>query len=310
MAAPINIKLLRQRFGEHLQENVVLANYTTVRAGGAAHAFLPVNSSAELEDAIKILWEVDMPFMILGSGSNILVSDQGVPVVVLFNRSRNIKIDGRQTPPIAWAESGANLAHFSRQIARRGFAGMEWAASIPGTVGGAVYGNAGAYGSDMANSLVLVEILHRSDGKTSWPVERLDYNYRSSLFKQEHIPAVILAAGVRLEESTPEVVQEKMKQNIAHRLLTQPPGASMGSIFRNPPGDHAGRLIEAAGLKGKAIGSVEISTLHANFFINLGKANASDFYHLIRLAQKTVEDKFGVSLELEIELVGDWKRDN
>ena len=186
---------------------------------------------------------------------------------------------------------------------------MEWAASIPGTVGGAVYGNAGAYGSDMASSLVLVEILHRDDGKTSWPVERLEYSYRSSLLKRECLPTVVLAASVRLEESTPEVVQEKMKQNIAHRLLTQPPGASMGSMFKNPPGDYAGRLIEAAGLKGKNIGSVQISDLHGNFCINLGKANAKEVYQLVRLAQKTVEDKFGISLELEIELVGEWKED-
>jgi UDP-N-acetylmuramate dehydrogenase len=305
-----NIQLLRDRFGEHLQENVVLANYTTVRAGGTADAFLPVNSSSELESTVKILWDLDVAFMILGSGSNVLVSDKGVRGVVLLNRTRNIKIDGRHNPPTVWAESGANLGHLTRQLVYRGFSGMEWAANIPGTLGGAVCGNAGAYGADMASSLVLVEILHRHHGRETWPVESMGYTYRSSILKQEHIPAVIMAARMKLIPSTSAEVQARMEQNNTHRRRTQPPGASMGSMFKNPPDDYAGRLIDAAGLKGKRIGNVEISAIHANFFINLGRASANDVYQLIRLAQKTVEDKFGVSLELEIELVGDWEGSN
>jgi UDP-N-acetylmuramate dehydrogenase len=307
MPLTTNIQRLRDHFGEHLQENVVLANYTTVRAGGTADAFLPINSSGELETTVKVLWEMDIPFMILGSGSNVLVSDKGVRGVVLLNRTRNVKIDGRHTPPTVWAESGANLGHLARQLVYRGFSGMEWAANIPGTLGGAVCGNAGAYGADMATSLVLVEILHRLNGRETWPVERMGYTYRSSIFKREHIPAVIMAARMKLVPSTPAEVQATMDENNAHRKRTQPPGASMGSMFTNPPGDYAGRLIEAAGLKGMRIGNVEISTIHANFFINLGRASAHDVYQLIHLAQKTVEDKFGISLGLEIELVGDWE---
>jgi UDP-N-acetylmuramate dehydrogenase len=184
---------------------------------------------------------------------------------------------------------------------------MEWAVSIPGTIGGAVYGNAGAYGADMAQNLVLVEILHRKNGKETWPVEQMDFSYRSSKLKREHPPAVILATRLRLGHSTSAAVQAKMAEYNAQRRRTQPFGASMGSMFKNPAGDYAGHLIEAAGLKGKRIGNVEISDIHANFFINLGQAHASDFYQLILLAQKTVEDKFGVTLALEIELVGDWE---
>jgi UDP-N-acetylmuramate dehydrogenase len=307
MTAMTNLPLLRQRFGEHLQENVVLANYTTARAGGEADALLPVNSASELENAVKILWELETPFMVLGSGSNILVSDKGLRGVALLNRTRNVKIDGRHEPPSVWAESGANLVHLTRQVSFRGYTGMEWAVSIPGTVGGAVYGNAGAYGSDMAQSMLLVEILHRKNGKETWPVEQMDFSYRSSKLKREHPPAVILATRLRLGHSSPQEVQTKMAEYNTQRRRTQPPGASMGSMFKNPAGDYAGRLIEAAGLKGKRIGNVEISSIHANFFINLGHASASDINQLILLAQNTVADKFGIALTLEIELVGDWE---
>lgn len=302
-----SIQILRKHFGERLQENVVLANYTTVRAGGAADAFLTVNSASELESTIKKLWDLDVPFMVLGSGSNVLVSDKGVRGVVLLNRIRNVKIDGRHHPPTVWAESGANLSHLTRQIALRGFTGMEWAASIPGTLGGAIYGNAGAYGSDMASSLILVEILHPDSGKTEWPVERMEYTYRTSILKKKHQAAVIMAARMKLAASTPDEVHSRIEQNNIQRRRTQPPGASMGSMFKNPPGDYAGRLIDAAGLKGKRIGNVEVSSIHANFFINLGQARATEFYRLIRLVQKTVADKFGISLELEVEMVGDWE---
>ena len=302
-----NLQLLRQRFGEHLQENVVLANYTTARAGGAADALLPVNSASELENAVKILWELETPFLILGSGSNILVSDKGLRGVALLNRTRNVKIDGRHEPPTVWAESGANLVHITSQVSLRGYTGLEWAGSIPGTVGGAVYGNAGAFGADMAQSLLLVEILHLKNGRETWPVKQMDFAYRSSKLKREHPPAIILATRLSLGHSTSAAVQAKMAEYNAQRRRTQPPGASMGSMFKNPAGDYAGRLIEAGGLKGKRIGNVEISDIHANFFINLGMARATDIYQLILLAQKTVEDKFGVTLTLEIELVGDWE---
>jgi UDP-N-acetylmuramate dehydrogenase len=307
MTATINLPSLRQRFGEHLQENVVLANYTTARAGGPADALLPVNSAAELEKAVQALWELDTPFIILGSGSNILVSDKGLRGVALLNRTRNVKIDGHHEPPTVWAESGANLVHLTRQVSLRGYTGMEWAGSIPGTVGGAAYGNAGAYGSDMAQSMLLVDILHRINGKETWSVEQMDYTYRCSKLKREHIPAVILGTRMRLGHSTQAEVQAKMAEYNAQRRRTQPPGASMGSMFKNPPGDYAGRLIEAAGLKGQRIGNVEISAVHANFFINLGKARAGDIFQLIQLAQQKVAEQFGIVLELEIELVGEWE---
>ena len=300
------LESLRAQFAEHLHENVVLANYTTAHVGGPADALLPVNTIAELEQAVLKLWELQVPMTILGSGSNILVSDKGLHGVIVLNRARNIKIDSRHTPPSVWAESGANLGHMARQVALRGLSSLEWAATIPGSVGGAVYGNAGAHGGDIHGNLILAEILHPTLGKEVWPVERLAYEYRSSLLKRDHIPAVILTARLRLEPGIPSEVRSKMASFSEHRRRTQPPGATMGSMFKNPPGDFAGRLIEAAGLKGKSIGGAEISPIHANFFVNHGSATAADIYKLVQLARHCVADRFGVQLELEIELLGEF----
>ncbi|MEN8173912.1 MAG: UDP-N-acetylmuramate dehydrogenase, partial [Chloroflexota bacterium] len=210
--------------------------------------------------------------------------------------------------PTIWAESGANFGKVARQAASRGLAGLAWACGIPGTVGGAVFGNAGAHGEDVAGHLVMAEILHQSGQRTLWSADDLRYKYRSSRLKQDLIPAIILAARFRLEPDTVEHIQQKMEQYTEFRHRTQPPGASMGSMFKNPPEDYAGRLIEAAGLKGTRIGDAEISPLHANFFINHGEATAKDIYTLLKLTQETVAEKFDLNLEPEIELLGDWER--
>jgi UDP-N-acetylmuramate dehydrogenase len=139
-----------------------------------------------------------------------------------------------------------------------------------------------------------------------WPAEKFDFTYRSSILKQRPSYTVVLSATMRLAYASKEEVQAKMAQFVEYRHRTQPPGASMGSMFKNPPGDYAGRLIEAVGLKGTRIGEAQISDKHANFFINQGNASASDIYALINLVQRSVFDKFGVRLDLEIELVGDW----
>jgi UDP-N-acetylmuramate dehydrogenase len=321
-------------FADRLQRNVSLERYTAARVGGPAEAFLSVNSSEEMVEAVSRLWELRVPFRVLGGGSNILVSDTGVRGVVVYNRARQVRFDDQAQPPRVWAESGANFGVVARQAAARGLAGLEWAAGIPGTVGGAVVGNAGAHAGDTAGNLILAEILHLDvlDAPLSlncvksgiqirreqWPVDRMEYGYRTSLIKRRSdagqeaiLPdgqplAVVLAALLRLERSTLTVVQAKIDEYVGYRRRTQPPGASMGSMFKNPPGDYAGRLIEAAGLKRTRIGNAEISDLHGNFFINRGAASAADIWKLIRLARQEVAEKFGVLLELEIELVGDW----
>ena len=295
---------LRAAFGSRLQEDVVLANYTTARIGGKADALLPVNTLDELVHAAQTLWSLDVPFTILGSGSNVLVADQGVRAVVLHNRAHTVKIDTHHSPPTVFAESGANLGAVARQCALRGLSGLEWAATIPGTVGGAVYGNAGAHGADMASNLIVAEILHRTQGRQTWPVERLQYAYRTSIIKCERLPLVILSAWLQLQPGATAEVQARMDEFAARRRSTQPPGASLGSMFKNPPDDKAGRLIDACGLKGRRIGGAEISPVHANFFINQGSSSAADMTGLIDLTRRTVANKFGIELELEIELLG------
>jgi UDP-N-acetylmuramate dehydrogenase len=297
---------LRNLFGERLQENVSMANYTTARVGGNAEAMLIAHTTQDLEMAAQKLWEHDVPFYMLGSGSNILVSDKGLRGVVIINRARNIKIDVHSEPATVQAESGANLGSVARQVALRGLSGLEWAATIPGSVGGAVYGNAGAHGGDMAGNLVLAEILHRNQGKQTWTVEQMAYSYRSSALKRNPGQAIILAARMKLTPGTVQAVQERMDANSAQRRQTQPPGASLGSMFKNPAGDYAGRLIEAAGLKGARVGGVEISPIHANFFVNNDQATASDIWKMIQTVRNTVQQKFGIMLELEVELLGEW----
>jgi UDP-N-acetylmuramate dehydrogenase len=307
MNASLPFDQLRIHFAGHLQENVVMANFTTAHVGGPVDALLPVNTLEELTRAADILWKLEAPFIVIGSGSNVLFSDRGLSTLVLLNRARNVKIDTRSAVPTVWAESGANLGHMSRRVALRGLSGLEWAATIPGTVGGAVYGNAGAHGGDIHGSLILAEILHRDKGRESWPVDRLEYSYRSSLLKREHLPAIVLAARFKAVPAAPAEVQKTIESLSEQRQATQPPGASLGSMFKNPEGDYAGRLIEAAGLKGRRVGGAEISPVHANFFVNNGKATAQDVWELIRMARKAVARKFGIKLELEIELLGEFR---
>lgn len=298
---------LRRVFGEKLQEHVTLANYTTAHVGGPVDALLIAQTADELADTAARLWALEVPFTVIGSGSNLLVADSGLRGAVIVNRARNIKVDAHHTPPTVLAESGANLGGLARQVALRGLSGMEWAANIPGTVGGAVYGNAGAHGSDMQACLVLAEILHRDTGRGNWTSEQMDYQYRSSILKRTDEAAIILSARLRLNPSTPEAVQARMDEFNDRRRSSQPAGASLGSMFKNPPGDYAGRLIEAAGLKGKQIGGAQISSKHANFFINDEHATAADIYALIQLTRRTVLEQFGVKLELEVELLGDFE---
>lgn len=302
----VDMNLLRDHFGERLQENVLMSNYTTARVGGMVDGLLVVTSADDLADTASFLWGADIPFHLVGSGSNILVPDQGLHGVVIINHARLVKIDTHHTVLSVFAESGANIGTIARQAALRGMSGMEWAGNIPGTLGGAIYGNAGANGSDMNASLIVADILHRKDGKVQWKADQLQYGYRTSWLKRNPGQAVALSARLQLSPSTVEKVQATMEAYTERRKTTQPTGASMGSMFKNPEGDFAGRLIDAAGLRGTRIGAAEISTAHANFFINQGGATATDFWRLIQLTKKMVKTKFGVDLQLEVELLGEW----
>lgn len=298
---------LREAFGDRLIENAPLAKYTSARIGGPADAMIIANSADHLAEIVSLLWRMGAAFLIMGGGSNILVSDAGVRSVVVLNQAKKTAFDENSDPPTVFAESGSNFGAVARQSAQHGLSGLEWAAGIPGTVGGAVVGNAGAHGSDLASHLKLAEILHLDKGRQIWTVDQFAFRYRGSVLKDEPTKAVALSATLNLSQGKPEDIQGKMDEFLAYRRRTQPPGASMGSMFKNPPDGYAGRLIDEAGLKGHRIGDAQISDLHANFFINHGKASAQDVYNLIQAARDAVLDLSGIELELEIELFGDWK---
>jgi UDP-N-acetylmuramate dehydrogenase len=297
---------LRSTFGNRLQENVPLSGYTAARIGGPADALVFVRSADELAQAAENLWKMDAPFLLLGGGSNVLVSDKGVREVVIINRARRVKFTVEAEPPIVLAESGVTLNNISQRAARLGLAGFEWAAGIPGSLGGAVYGNAGAFDGKIEANLISLELIHHQNGRQVWPVEKMEYGYRTSVLKREHPPALILSAQLALSHGDVQTIRVKMELFSERRRDSQPLGASMGSMFKNPTGEKAGRLIEAAGLKGRRIGNAEISTQHANFFVNHGQTRAEDIKALIELARISVAEKFGIKLELEVELIGEW----
>lgn len=307
MSPALPLDALRTAFGKRLREDQLLARYTSARIGGSADALVDIHTAHDLADAVQSLWDLGLPFIVLGGGSNMLVSDAGVHEVVLLNQSNAVRFEERAGHhPTVWAESGAGLGAIARQAASKGLGGLEWAAGIPGTIGGAVFGNAGAHGGDISRVLEMATILHRKDGRKAWNAQDLAYEYRSSWLKQHPGQAVVLSANLTLAKKPGAEIRAQMDTFLAYRRLTQPPGASMGSMFKNPPGESAGRLIEAAGLKGKRIGNAQISPLHANFFLNLGDARAADVHSLIQEARAAVRKHSGIDLELEIELVGEW----
>jgi UDP-N-acetylmuramate dehydrogenase len=295
------VELLRSEFGDAAQENVLLAPYTSARIGGPADVLLTVKSADELAHAMQFIWEHQLPYYVLGGGSNVLVNDDGFRGVVVLNKAKEVRFETGDQPSV-WCEAGVVFSNLANRCASKGFGGLEWGATVPGTIGGAVYGNAGAFGGDMSGNLIWADVL-TMNGHKRMTVEQLGYGYRTSVLKRNEIKAIVLSALLGLKNSTKEEVSAKIVEFSERRKATQPPGASMGSMFKNPTGDYAGRLIEAAGLKGTRIGGAEISTVHGNFFINHGQTRAADVLALIRLVQETVFNKFGVKLELEVELL-------
>jgi UDP-N-acetylmuramate dehydrogenase len=301
-ARPLDV--LHIKFGDRVQENISLAPYTSARIGGPADILLTANSADELAEIMTVIWGQGLPYVILGGGSNVLISDKGVRGAVVLNRAKEVKFYNGDQPKV-WVESGVVFSNLANRCASKGLSGLEWAATIPGTVGGAVVGNAGAFGGDMSGNLIVAELLTKR-GREQWPVEKMGYGYRTSVLKGNAEKAIVLSAELGLKNITKDSASVKIEQFSERRKAAQPPGASMGSMFKNPDGDHAGRLIEAAGLKGTRIGNAEISPFHGNFFVNHGETKASDMRALIELVQNKVAEKFGVKLELEVELVGEW----
>lgn len=298
----VDYSLLEEEFGDGLRRDEPLARYTAARLGGPADALVVARTLPELIFAAHFAWSSGAPYRVLGGGANVLVSDAGFRGLVIINHAVGISLgdDG-----LVQAESGANLSSLARRCMKRGLRGLAWAVSVPGTVGGAAINNAGAHGSDMAASVQSV-VVHRPGGVARLALDDLQYGYRESALKGSATPYLVTKVALQLEAGAdPAELAALAAEYVAHRKRTQPPGASLGSIFKNPPGDYAGRLIEAAGLKGTARGGVQISPRHANFFVNTGAGgSAADYYGLIQFAQTQVHAHCGVMLEPEIELLG------
>ncbi|MGQ9908704.1 MAG: UDP-N-acetylmuramate dehydrogenase [Candidatus Flexifilum sp.] len=293
-------------YADRLQRGVPLTRYTAARLGGpAARLIVADRDAADLAAIARAAWADDLPVRVLGGGANVLVSDAGWPGLIIINDTRAVRFDGTDVR----VESGHGLMALARLCAARGLSGLEWAASVPGTVGGAIVGNAGAHGSDMAANLVSARLI---DAERAEPftltVADLAYGYRTSALKRRADKRfVILDAVLRLTPGDPAAITARMDEFSAYRRRTQPAGASLGSIFRNPPGDYAGRLIEACGLKGYTVGAAQVSPVHANFFINVGgRATAADYNRLIEHVRAVVRAQTGIDLEPEIERIGEF----
>ena len=285
-----------------------LARHTTLRIGGPADYFVRVDSRDELLQAIEWTQAQHLDIFILGNGSNILVGDAGIRGLVIENHADAVeqRINGDTLTLLS--ESGASLPGIANRMARQGWRGLEWAIGVPATIGAAVVTNAGAHGGSLGDSLVRAEIIRVNEfeaGARWWTRDELQYGYRTSFLKQHGSEYVVLRAELALARDEPSNCIARMNQYTEHRRRTQPTEPSVGSMFKNPPGDHAGRLIEAAGLKGKRVGNVRVSTVHANFFVNLGGGTAREMMELVAQVQEQVRQEFGVELELEIQVVGE-----
>jgi len=291
-------------FPERLRTDEPLARHTAVRLGGPADwLYLAQESDDELEAVVSAAWAAGYPLHVLGGGANVLISDGGVRGLVVVNGVTTTTFNAE----IVTASAGHGLSKLARKCAAGGLTGLEWAASIPGTVGGSVVNNAGAHGGDIAGCLVSAEVLDAESRRQTLSVDELAYGYRTSALKaQFERRFLVLAATFRLQPADPAACAAKIDEVVAYRKRTQPPGASLGSIFKNPPGDYAGRLIETCGLKGLTVGGAQVSPVHANFFINRGGATASDYSALIDQVQAAVLERTGVRLETEIERLGVW----
>lgn len=288
-----------------VRSSVPLAPLTTWRVGGPARGFAEPRTPEELIEARRDAGARGWPVFLLGGGSNILVADEGYPgmVVRYAGRAREVTVEGDAA--LIRVEARAPLAGLARETARAGWSGLQWAEGIPGTVAGAVVGNAGAYGGEIASRLVDVELIHPDGTPETWAAERMQYAYRASVLKglDPAGPAVV-AVRFRLERGDPAFLESELARISSERRARTPVGASCGSVFRNPPGTSAGRLIEQAGCKGMRRGAATVSTMHANYIINEGGATASEIRALIEDVRERVRAAAGIDLVLEIQPVG------
>jgi len=283
-----------------LLKNEAMAKHTSYGIGGPAKAYVKPKDEVDLANILKFASKHKISTFFIGSGSNILVSDDGIDgiVITLGKSLKKLIIKGTSV----YCQSGVMLGKFVKECISRNLSGVESLIGVPGTVGGAIIMNAGAFGSEISNYLKKVTVMTMSGQLKSYKVDDIHFSYRNSSFPNNEI---LISAEFELIQSDKKSVVEKKSIASGGRKKSQPlKYRSAGSIFKNPDEGAAGFYIDKAGLKGSKSGDAEISPIHANFFVNHGSAKASDIVELIRLARKTVKEKFGIMLELEIKTLG------
>ncbi len=281
-----------------------LARHTSVRVGGPADLLLRVRSRDALRLVAAEAFARDLPFRVIGDGTNVIAADAGIRGLVIRNHGgeHGLCADG----VTVWADAGCSLIGTARWTAGLGLSGLEGAATIPGTVGGAVVNNAGAYGWTAADSVTRIRVLD-GHGERWIGVQEMRYGYRTSIVKQRPGWAVVLGAEMRLTRGDGASILAAMRERLAARQRTQPTAPSSGSVFRNPPGMSAWQLIDEAGLRGRECGGAHVSRKHANFIINGGGATAHDVAALIDEIEETVRSRLRVTLQREVEFIGAWE---
>jgi len=289
--------------GIAMERDVALSGLTTLRVGGPADRLATAETIDQLVALLRMAAEADVPAFVLGKGSDIVVADAGMRGLVIRARADAVEIHGTELH----AEAGASMTALAKRCARDGLAGFDWGISIPGSLGGAIWANAGAHGGAMADVVRTVDVFDARSGEhRTLEHDACAFAYRDSRFK--HGPEVILGGVLELERGEPGAIAELLDEHQQHRRATQPlADQNAGSVFRNPPRDHAGRLIEDAGLKGHRIGSARVSELHANFIVtDRGDARGADVRALGDHVRAVVSKRFGVDLRYEIAFVGAW----
>jgi UDP-N-acetylmuramate dehydrogenase len=280
-----------------------LSRHNQYGIGGPADWFLAVREASQLTELVPRCRAASVAITVLGAGSNALVLDGGVRGLVIKLVDRRLR---EPAAGVVELSGGYMMPRAALDCARRGIAGMEFGIGIPGTCGASVWGNAGAFGREIKDVMLDCDAITPEGSHRRLEVGECGFAYRDSRFKHDLAGHIVVAARFRVAHDDAEAVRARTAAIQAERKATQPYGVrSLGSVFKNPPGDHAGRLIEAAGLKGARHDGAEISRKHANFILNLGGASAADVLWLVELAHRTVLDRFGVELEREIVLLGD-----
>jgi UDP-N-acetylmuramate dehydrogenase len=298
---------------KNVRENEPLSRHSTWGIGGPAEFFVFARTREVLVRTISALEYIEHPYRVIGSGSNILFADKGFAGVIIRAACDEFVENGN----FIYVGAGAILSTTARKVATMGLSGLEFASGIPGTVGGAIFGNAGAHGAQISDVVAMVDV-YENGQITAMDTRACKFGYRTSIFKRRH--AVILGAYFSLRQAPRETIEQKAADYIARRAQTQPAGKSAGCVFRNPsaviggaggvwggtPHISAGKLIDDLNLKGTRIGGAIISDRHANFILNDGNATAADIMALIKLIKKRVHDAHGITLKSEIQVIRNY----